>query len=307
MFKEKKKQFQIDVKHIPHGTQIVTMVDKVLKDYKYKTGRTGVIIDSNFDNNTYTIRFSDNAEVEYERREITIRKIEIENFIQTFAPEPKQLKENIIYECLTGSRAFGLATESSDDDIRGIYLAPPEVHLSLWGAPEQLEDKQADIVYWELEKFLRLALKANPNVLETLWSPLIKISTPLSSELLEMRESFLSRHIFKTYGGYAISQFEKMKKDFQKAGKFKTKHALHLIRLLLSGTTALKEGYIMVDASHYRSQLLSIKEGQMSFEEIQQWRKELEIEFNQAYESTKLPELPDVKKANQFLLKARQH
>lgn len=306
MFKDKNKKFQIDVKHIPHGTQIVTLVDKVKDDYIYKQGRTGVVIDSDYQLNTYVVRFSNDTELTFEREELVIRKVEIENFIQQFAPESQYLKQNIIYECLVGSKAFGLADEESDEDIRGIYVAPDDVLMSLWGAPEQLEDKECDTVHWELEKYLRLALKANPNVLETMWTPLIRKKTDLAEQLLGIREIFLSQHIFKTFGGYALSQFKKMKTEYQQTGNFRNKHALHLIRLLISGAKALTEGAIMIDVSEYRSDLLAIKAGTLSFEEIQQWRRQLEEEFNRAHEKTILPELPDVKAANEFLLKARQ-
>ncbi|MEW5821271.1 MAG: nucleotidyltransferase domain-containing protein [Cyanobacteriota bacterium] len=306
MFKDKKKKFQIDIKHIAHGTQVVTLSDKIFADVKYKSGRTGVVIESSISNNSYIVRFSDDIEIEYTREELVIRKIEIENFIQNFAPNSKELEKYIIYECMVGSRAFGLSDESSDDDIRGIYLSPVSLVMSLWGAPEQIEDRENDRIYWEIEKYLRLALKANPNVLETLWTPMIIKQTELAKELINIREVFLSKHIFKTFGGYALSQFTKMKNEYERTGKYRVKHALHLIRLLISGALALKEGYIMVDVSEYKNDLMSIKTGKLNFDEIQEWRKELQNKFNCAYENTILPDLPDVTKANEFLLKARK-
>ena len=83
----------------------------------------------------------------------------------------EDLRPYVIYRCQVGSKAFGLASEDSDDDLRGIYLPPARLHWSLHRLPEQLEfqDGDQDEVYWELEKFVRLPLTANPNVLETLW------------------------------------------------------------------------------------------------------------------------------------------
>ncbi|MGD9580515.1 MAG: nucleotidyltransferase domain-containing protein [Vampirovibrionia bacterium] len=307
IFNDKKKKFLIDTKHIAHGTQIVTLIDKVKDNIKYKSGRTGVIIDSEEKSNTYVVKFSNDCLLNYERNEITIRKLEIDNFIQNFSPENKDLKEHIIYECIVGSKAFGLADNNSDNDVRGIYLAPNDLLHSLWGAPEQLEDKKEDKIYWELEKFIRLALKGNPNILETMWSPLINYKSDLADQLIEIREIFLSKHIFNTYGGYTISQFNKMNNEYKSTEKYRTKHALHLIRLLISGTEALKHGYIMIDVSEYRNTLLSIKKGEFSFTEVEELRKELELKFNEAYENTKLPDYPDVKKANDFLILARKN
>jgi len=66
------------------------------------------------------------------------------------------------------------------------------------------------LVPWELEKFVRLALKANPNVLETLWTPLVLLADEAAKELRAMRQAFLSKHLYKTYSGYVLSQFRRM-------------------------------------------------------------------------------------------------
>ena len=221
---------------------------------------------------------------------------------------PEQLKPFVIYRCQVGSKAFGLSSESSDDDIRGIFLPPAEQHWSLYEVPQQLEfnDGQLDEVYWELEKFLRLALKANPNILETLWTPMVLEASPIAQRLREMRAVFLSKHIYKTYSGYAISQFRRMKNSFEKKGSFKTKHAMHLVRLLHSGIGALQTGEIMVDVSEFRSELLAIRNAQYSFEEVEQMATELNKRFADAFEETRLPEQPDFDAVDRFLIEARR-
>ena len=84
------------------------------------------------------------------------------------------LFERVIYRCVIGSRAYGLEDAESDTDRRGIYLPPAELHWSLYGVPEQLENEATQEAYWEIQKFLVLALKANPNVLECLYTPLVE-------------------------------------------------------------------------------------------------------------------------------------
>ena len=74
------------------------------------------------------------------------------------------LYQYVIYRCVVGSRTYGLDREESDFDRRGVYLPPAEMQWSLFGVPEQLENPETDECYWELQKFLTLALKANPNV-----------------------------------------------------------------------------------------------------------------------------------------------
>src|SRR2546428_593776 len=83
-----------------------------------------------------------------------------------------------------------------------------------------------DEVYWELEKFLRLALQANPNVLETLWTPLVLEADEVARRLRELREAFLSRHLYKTYSGYVLSQFRRMANAHARTGAYKAKHAM---------------------------------------------------------------------------------
>src|SRR6185295_16233784 len=82
--------------------------------------------------------------------------------------------DHVVYRCIVGSKAYGLDDADSDVDRRGIYLPPASLHWSLYGVPEQLENAATEETYWEMQKFLTLALKANPNVLECLYTPLIE-------------------------------------------------------------------------------------------------------------------------------------
>ena len=68
--------------------------------------------------------------------------------------------------------------------------------------PEQLENEATQEVYWELQKFLTLALKANPNVLECLYTPLVEHAGAMAQRLLEQRSIFLSKLVYQTYNGY---------------------------------------------------------------------------------------------------------
>jgi predicted nucleotidyltransferase len=216
------------------------------------------------------------------------------------------LENCIIYRCVIGSRAYGLDTDDSDTDRRGIYLAPAELQWSLFGAPEQFEDNAAQSCYWELQKFLTMALKANPNILECLYSPLVEKVTELGAELIAGRQAFLSQMIFQTFNGYAMSQFKKIEQDLRNSGEIKWKHAMHLLRLLLTGAAALRQGHIPVRVEAHRDRLLSVKRGEVEWSDVNDWRKELHKDFERALSETKLPERPDYERANAFLIKARK-
>ena len=81
---------------------------------------------------------------------------------------------------------------------------------------------------------------------------------------------------------------------------------MHLIRLLLSGTHVLQNGEIIVDVGQHRDRLLTIKHGDMPFHAADEWRQELQREFESAFQTTPLPDRPDYERANAFLIDARR-
>src|SRR5262249_2709165 len=132
----------------------------------------------------------------------------------------------VIYRCVVGSRAYGLSGEGSDTDRRGFFLPPADLHWSLQGVPEQLESPATEECYWELGKFLELALRANPNVLECLYTPLVEHATPLALELRAQRAAFLSKLVYQTFNGYVLSQFKKLEQDLRSRGAIRWKHVM---------------------------------------------------------------------------------
>ncbi len=305
-----KSRYQVHL-ILPTGTQIVSRaeVKSPAGELLVPRGAVGEVVRSPDDgSHSYRVRFINGIETALQRHEMTIRKQFQREATQpeTGAMDELNLYDFVFYRCIVGSRAFGLDTEESDTDRRGIYLPPAELHWSLYGVPEQLENDATQECYWELQKFLILALKANPNILECLWSPLVETKTPLAEELLAMRECFLSRLVYQTYNGYVMSQFKKLEQDLRSTGTVRWKHAMHLIRLLMSGVTVLKEAFVPVNVGDRRSFLLAIKHGQMDWAEINQLRLSLHEDFDAALAATKLPDRPDYKRANAFLIEARR-
>src|SRR3954465_2196212 len=100
--------------------------------------------------------------------------------------------------------------------------------------------------------------------------------------MLDMRSAFLSRTVYQTYNGYVLSQFKKLQGDLRNKGAVKWKHVMHLIRLLLSGVTVLREGFGPVRVDQPRDELPAIKRGEVPFEEVEQWRLDLHRQFEEA-------------------------
>ena len=296
---------------IPVGTQVVSRIEVKNKQNKIICipGGVGVIIHSPTNNShAYKIRLTDDSEIVLNRHEFSIRKHYQKQGLQDARDMLTELNlyDYVIYRCVVGSRAFGLDNENSDTDLRGIYLPPANLHWSLYGIPEQLENHDSQECYWELQKFIILALKANPNILECLYTPMIEKVTPIAENLLDKKEIFLSQLVYQTYNGYVMSQFKKMEQDLRNKGEIKLKHAMHLIRLLLSGITVLKEGFVPVKVDLYREELLAIRNGDMPWEEVNKWRLDLHKKFDRSFNNTLLPERPNYEQANTLLIAARR-
>lgn len=115
---------------------------------------------------------------------------------------------NLLLDCRSGSHAYGLATETSDEDFRGVFFAEK---ADFYGntAPEQIADVTNDRVYYELGRFVELLVKANPTALELLASPpaAVLFRHPVMDRLRP--EDFLTKACKDTFAGYARTQIRK--------------------------------------------------------------------------------------------------
>src|SRR5579883_1203437 len=295
---------------VPVGTQVVTRIELRAREGQLDRpkGALAEVVKSPVDNfHSYRVRFVDGEEASLHRREFAVWR-EHQRAEATGAPpgDLELYRRHIIYRCVVGSRAYGLEQADSDTDRRGIFLPPADLQWSLHGVPEQLEEDATQECYWELQKFLVMALKANPNVLECLWTPLVEEAKPIAQELLAMRAIFLSKLIYPSYNGYVRSQFKKIEQDRRARGQGRWKHAMHLVRLLLAAKGALERQEIQVQVGEHRERLLAIKRGETSWQEIDAWRLALHAELDAAYARTTLPERPDTERANAFLVRARR-
>ena len=114
----------------------------------------------------------------------------------------------ILFEVISGSRAYNLATEESDTDIKGVFCLPQELFFG-FDPVEQVANDSHDIVFYELKKFFQLLAKNNPTVLEMLYTPedCVLFEHPLFTEI--RKRNFLSKVCRDTFGAYAIKQIQK--------------------------------------------------------------------------------------------------
>jgi uncharacterized protein len=114
----------------------------------------------------------------------------------------------LLFEAVTGSRAYGTDLPTSDYDRRGVFVLPKKQFYGLTDLP-QVGDERNDNVYYELRRFFDLLVKNNPNMLELLAMPedCVLYRHPLFEKIKP--ELFLSKLCQQTFAGYAMSQIKK--------------------------------------------------------------------------------------------------
>lgn len=111
-----------------------------------------------------------------------------------------------------GSHAYGTNIEGSDEDVRGICIAPAAYHLGYLHNFEQNVCNSPDITIFSLQKFCKLAADGNPNALELLFVDYndVLFETYAGARLRDAREHFLSTKLKYTLAGYAHSQLRRI-------------------------------------------------------------------------------------------------
>ena len=122
----------------------------------------------------------------------------------------QELKDRnlLLFECISGSKAYGLSTPQSDTDIKGVFYLPKEQFYGL-DYTAQVNNETNDEVYYELGRFVELLSKNNPNLLELLATPddCVLYKHPLMEHLTI--DMFLSQLCKDTFAGYAFTQIKK--------------------------------------------------------------------------------------------------
>ena len=129
---------------LPNGTKVVLAVDVAATKAQpaFHKGAVGMTIKAPTDgHHNYRVRFPDGGVGSFARTEFRVlHDFQTREGVPDLL-EDMDLADAVIYRCVIGSRAYGLDHEGSDTDRRGIYLPPAHAHWSLYGVPEQLENK----------------------------------------------------------------------------------------------------------------------------------------------------------------------
>jgi len=234
--------------------------------------------------------------------------------------EIKNIWPNIGLACYRGSIAHGTAGDITDDiDIGGVFIAPKKHYFGLTRL-DHIDRVDVlgeyDFCLYEISKYFRLLLKSNPNVISWLWMPhnLYFINTKWSEKIITNRHIFMSKQLYKSFGGYAYAQLQRMTKcctkqafqgqkrreRFEKFG-YDCKNAAHLIRLLRTGIEALLTGEINV-VRHDAKQLKEIKYGNWTLGQVEEEADRLQKILDESLLKSQLPNKPDFHMAEQLLV-----
>lgn len=200
---------------LPHGTEVVTRVDRIIEGRRVPQGTIGRV--TKLDGDIVEVTVVGIGVLQYARDELSARRIGQALYAQRRADTWEALHECVILETMVGSRAWGLADEASDEDRRGVFALPFPWTQGLVAPPEDLVSADGSSTYWAVGKAVRQALRADPNTLEMLFVPRARALDDVGQWLLDSRDAFVSKEIYGTFGRYALGQLRRLEQAMRLA------------------------------------------------------------------------------------------
>lgn len=197
----------------------------------------------------------------------------------------------------TGSKAYGLDTPNSDDDMRGVFIPHNKYLIGLQNV-EQVKIHGDCSVMHSLSHYVHKMVGQNPTLLELLYIEKPIYTTDIWETLKPELRKLVYRGAFKPYSAYVFSQLQKMRfrqptekrLELVQAHGFDTKYASHIARLAVQCTYLMREHYIPVIVPEpYRAEILKIKTGGMNKHDTLMYCEELDKQMKEAYDNSTLP------------------
>ena len=200
---------------LPKGTRVVLRRDLTAEDgYVHRTASLATVVSVQY--NTYRLETPSGRSFNAQRDQITVQKKEVLSELGVRQWDFVRLERSVIFSSVVGSQAWGLAGPGSDEDVRGVFVAPFEDSAGLWTVPPEIHDPHHERAYWEIARCMTQGLKGDANTLEMLWSPLHRTVSPLGKALVDQRRMFVSMNVLGSFGRYAQSQFKKIERTLKR-------------------------------------------------------------------------------------------
>lgn len=247
---------------------------------------------------------------------------------------PSWLPDNLCYETIMGSDAYGVSSGASDKDVYGVVFPPinfvfPHLAGEIFGFGRQLkrfdnwqehhiktpDGEEWDFQIYSIVNYFQLAMENNPNILDSLFTPrrCILSSTSVGELIRERRRDFLHKGSWHKLKGYAYSQLNKIRTKTA-VGKraelveqfgYDVKFAYHVVRLLLEAEMILVEHDL--DLERHREQLKSIRRGEWTEEQLREWAQTKEKHLEEVYNKSDLRHSPDEPLIKALLIQCLEH
>lgn len=238
------------------------------------------------------------------------------------------VEQSTILRCETGSTVHGLGVAGTDDrDELGVCIEPADYVIGLRHFEQVVHRSQPqgvrsgpgdlDLTIYGLRKFASLALKGNPSILLLFNVPDEKciVLSDIGRELRDLAWAFASRRAGAAFLGYMQQQRQRLmgergqmnvkRPELVERYGFDTKYAGHIIRLGYQGIDYMQTGSFPIPMpDDQRDLILAIRTGQVPENDVLTKAGELEAELKDAIDATLLPDEPDYRSVNAFLIDA---
>jgi predicted nucleotidyltransferase len=200
---------------LPHGTEVTTRVERVAGERVIPQGTIGRV--TRIDKGSLEITFVGLGTFPYARSEVAPRREGQLKYAVRRESAWNALHPCVVLRTTVGSRAWGLADESSDHDLRGAFAHPLAWTSGVVSPPEDLVSDNGSETYWAVDKVVKQALRADPNTLEMLFLPNARAEDEIGAWILAERDAFVSTEIYGTFGRYAIGQLRRLEQGMRLA------------------------------------------------------------------------------------------
>lgn len=145
---------------------------------------------------------------------------------------PKWLPQNVHYEVIMGSVAYGVSSDTSDMDVYGFCIPPkedvfPHLRGEIPGFGRQIQrfeqyqehhimDNEArqeyDFSIYSIVKYFHLCMENNPNFVDSLFVPqrCVLFCSSIGQMIRDRRKLFLHKGSYSKFRGYAYQQLSKL-------------------------------------------------------------------------------------------------